>query len=93
MTAATTKMWKVTAGFDFGDAESGPMIDTDWVIIEASTAEEAEKLSGFQNIDGFCGCYGRPAEPEEIKEYERRLEEERDWDAQYEEFIKKEGLA
>ena len=73
---AQVKKWKVTAGFDCGDGESGPLIHTDRIIVEATTAEEAKARSGFHSERGFCGCYAEEATAEDITAYQLREEAE-----------------
>lgn len=68
--------WYVVAGFDFGDAESGPMVHTDWCVVTASTEEEAMKISRFSEESCYCGGYAEPATKEQIEEWERICSEE-----------------
>ena len=55
---ANTK-WAYRWGVDDGDAESGPLVNNYWEIIEAPTEEEAKAIgdSMYADNDGFCGSY------------------------------------
>ena len=80
------KLYKVTAGFDDGGPEDGPIIDTEVEFIYADSEEDAieqyeEELKSVSHlikdsyVEGYCGCSATEATPQEVAEYEAYLDE------------------
>ena len=60
--------YAVASYYDYGDAESGPMVDGDWIVYQASSPEEAEVLCKADYPNDMIGEV-RLATPDEIEEY------------------------
>lgn len=60
--------YAVASYYDYGDAESGPMVGGDWIVYQASTPEEAKALCKRDYPDESVGDV-RLATPDEIEEY------------------------
>ncbi len=60
--------YAVASYYDYGDAESGPMVDGDWIVYQASSPEEAAALCKRDYPDELVGEV-RLATPDEIEEY------------------------
>ena len=60
--------YAVASYYDYGDAESGPMVDGAWVVYQANSPEEAKALCKRDYPDESVGDV-RLATPDEIEEY------------------------
>ena len=60
--------YAVASYYDYGDVESGPMVDGDWIVYQASSPEEAAALCKRDYPDESVGEV-RLATPDEIEEY------------------------
>ena len=61
--------YAVDVFYDYGDAESGPMVDGDWAIYQAKSSEEAKALCRA-NYAGYMIGDARLATEDEIAEWE-----------------------
>lgn len=76
------RKYLVKIGFDNGNAESGPIVNTCTEIIDAESEHDAtnkiDNKYGYGRNKSYCGCSVKLATDEEIKEYkeEMRVQEE-----------------
>jgi len=61
--------YAVSVFYDYGDVESGPMVDGDWVIYQAKSPEEAKALCRA-DYSGYMISDARLATDDEVAEWE-----------------------
>lgn len=74
--------FKVICGYECGGPEDGMMCKSYTSIIEADTAEEAERMAkeANENEPDFLGCRVQEATEQEAKEYEEQMKELEEYD-------------